>query len=300
MKPFVFFGTPEYSKITLETLVKNGFIPSLVICSPDAPIGRKQIMTHPPVKVFADEHNIPVFQPKKINETAVQIILDYGPKYAVVAAYGKILPAELIDALPYGFLNIHPSLLPKYRGPAPLEAPILNNDNKTGISIMLLDELVDHGPILKSEEFPLIGDEYAKDLGNILFEKGAEILCEIIPKWLNGEIEPVDQNHEEATFTKKITKNNAFVEIDDILNTKNKELQKNIWAKWRAHYPWPGMYFEIPHNKKNLEVELLSKESKMRIKVNMATFEDCIFKILRVTPEGKHEISFEEFKQNYL
>lgn len=293
MKKFIFFGTPEYAKITLETLVKNGFVPSLVICSPDAPIGRKQIITPPPVKTFANEHNIPVFQPEKINETAIQIILDYEPEYAVVSAYGKILPNTLIDSLPYGFLNVHPSLLPKYRGPSPLEAPILNNDAKTGVSIMLLDELVDHGPILKSEEFPLIGNEYAKDLGVILFEKGTETLCEVIPKWLNGELEPVDQNHDEATFTKKIKKNDAFVDFDEILNTQNKESQKSIWAKWRAYYPWPGMYFEIEHAGKQI-----------RVKINMATFENNNsggeFKILRVTPEGKHEISYEDFKNNYL
>lgn len=285
MKPFVFFGTPEYARITLEVLVKNGFMPSLVVCSPDAPVGRKQILTPPPVKVFANEHNIPVFQPEKINETAIQIILDYSPSYAVVAAYGKILPSELIDALPYGFLNIHPSLLPKYRGPAPLEAPILNNDDKTGISIMLLDSLIDHGPLLKVEEYPLIGDEYAKDLGVILFEKGAETLCEIIPKWLSGEIDSIDQDHTEASFTKKITKSNAKIELQ--------EDPKKLWAKWRAYYPWPGMYFEIEHAGK-----------QMRVKINMATFENNNsggeFKILRVTPEGKHEISYEDFKNNYL
>src|SRR5574343_43385 len=285
MKPFVFFGTPEYARITLEVLVKNGFMPSLVVCSPDAPVGRKQILTPPPVKVFANEHNIPVFQPEKINETAIQIILDYSPSYAVVAAYGKILPSELIDALPYGFLNIHPSLLPKSRGPAPLEDPILNNDDKTGISIMLLDSLIDHGPLLKVEEYPLIGDEYAKDLGVILFEKGAETLCEIIPKWLSGEIDSIDQDHTEASFTKKITKSNAKIELQ--------EDPKKLWAKWRAYYPWPGMYFEIEHAGK-----------QMRVKINMATFENNNsggeFKILRVTPEGKHEISYEDFKNNYL
>lgn len=285
MKNFIFFGTPEYAKITLETMVKNGFVPSLVVCSPDAPIGRKQILTPPPVKVFANEHNIPVFQPEKINEVAIQIILDYSPQYAVVSAYGKILPNDLLDALPYGFLNIHPSLLPKYRGPAPLEGPILNGDTETGISIMLLDSLVDHGPILKTEEYPLIGNEFAKDLGTILFERGSEILCEIIPKWLSGEIKSIDQNHTDATFTKKIKKADALVNINDNPET--------LWAKWRAYYPWPGMYFEIEHN-----------NHKMRVKINSADYQNGQnggqFKILRVTPEGKHEISYEEFKKGYV
>src|SRR5574338_358177 len=143
---FVFFGTPQYAVETLKVLFENGFVPSLVICSPDARVGRKQILTEPPVKVFAQEHGIPVFQPNKIDDEAVQKILQSAPEYAVVAAYGKILPNKLLDAVPKGFLNVHPSLLPKYRGPAPLEAPILNGDDETGISIMLLDALVDHGP----------------------------------------------------------------------------------------------------------------------------------------------------------
>lgn len=278
---FVFFGTPEYAVHTLNALKNNGFLPSLIVCSPDARVGRKQILTAPPVKIFANENSIPVLQPAKIDNTVIDEILKHEPKYAVVAAYGKILPANLIDAIPYGFLNVHPSLLPLYRGPAPEIGPILNGDNKTGVTIILLDPMVDHGPILDQHEIVLNGNEFAHEMACELFKIGGEMLADIIPKWLDGGINSIDQNHDLATFTHKTKKLDGKINLTDDAKT--------LWAKWRAYYPWPGLYFEIEHGGK-----------PMHIKINEVNFDGQNFAPTIVTPEGKKPITFTEFQKNYL
>lgn len=269
MSKYIYFGTPTYALASLKVLIENGYKPELVVCSPDKPIGRKQIITPGPVKTYAEENNIKVFQPEKINKEAIDYIMSFNPSYAVVAAYNKILPKSLIDLFPKGILNIHPSLLPIYRGPAPDVGPILNQDNVTGVTIMLIDEDVDHGPILAQEKYNLTGHEFAKDIGEKLFILGANMLCKIIPKWLNDEIKPIEQNHNQATFTKKITKQDGEIKIT------NPDLE--LWAKWRAYYPWPGLYF--------------FKDNK-RIKITKADFIDDKFIIEKVIPEGGKEIDF--------
>ncbi|OGI72397.1 hypothetical protein A3J61_00230 [Candidatus Nomurabacteria bacterium RIFCSPHIGHO2_02_FULL_38_15] len=284
---FIFFGTPDYAVHTLESLKLSGFLPSLIVCSPDAKVGRKQILTAPPAKLFALQNNMPILQPTKIDQATVDGILKYAPAYAVVAAYGKILPNILLDAVPYGFLNVHPSLLPKYRGPAPEIAPILNGDTKTGVTIILLDQLVDHGPILAQEEIVLNGNEFSHDLAKNLFEIGGKMLVNIIPKWLEGKINSTDQDHTQATLTYKTKKLDAKINLSDD--------PKILWAKWRAYYPWPGLYFEIdnPH-----QTKLGAKPpSKLHVKINKAIFADNQFTPTLVTPEGKKPITFTEFKK---
>lgn len=283
---FIFFGTPEYAVHTLSTLKESGFLPSLIVCSPDARVGRKQILTAPPAKDFAIANNIPVLQPAKIDQSAIDEILKYEPQYAVVAAYGKILPTNLLDVIPYGFLNVHPSLLPLYRGPAPEIGPILNGDDKTGVTIILLDPMVDHGPILAQHEIHLSGNEFAHEMAAELFKIGGEMLADVIPKWLAGEINSIDQDHDLATFTHKTKKLDAKINLRDD--------PKTLWAKWRAYYPWPGLYFEIKHN-----------GAPMHVKINEAQFtkdqlENETFTPTQVTPEGKKPITFTEFQKNYL
>lgn len=276
MPKYIFFGTPEYAALSLGRLLDAGFVPELVVCSPDKPIGRKQTITPCPVKIYAQEKGIKIFQPNKIDKQAMEYINSFNPTYAVVAAYNKILPKELITSFVKGILNIHPSLLPLYRGPAPDIGPIINQDKQTGVTIMLIDELVDHGPIIAQEKIELQGNEYSKDTGKELFILGADMLCKIIPKWLDNEINVLEQNHNQATFTKKITKQDGEINLADE--------PKILWAKWRAYYPWPGLYF--------------FKDEK-RIKINQADFIDDKFIIKKVTPEGGKEIDFNLFlKQN--
>ncbi len=269
MLKYIYFGTPTYALASLKILIKNGFKPELVVCSPDKPTGRKQIIEPGPVKKYAEENNIKVFQPEKINKEAIEYIMSFNPSYAVVAAYNKILPKSLIDLFPKGILNIHPSLLPLYRGPAPDIGPILNQDTETGVTIMLIDPDVDHGPILSQEKYNLTGNEFSKDLGEKLFIRGAEILSEIIPKWINNEIKATEQNHTLATFTSKITKLDAKINLDDNA--------LELWAKYRAYFPWPGLYFFVDNK---------------RIKITKADFMDGKFIIEKIIPEGGKEIDF--------
>ncbi|MFH1401348.1 MAG: methionyl-tRNA formyltransferase, partial [Parcubacteria group bacterium] len=145
----VFMGTPEFGGIILEKLVKNDFRPVLVITETDKPAGRKKIVTPPPVKILANEYKIPVLQPEKILNLKSEI-LNLNPDLIIVAAYGQILTKEILEIPKFGCLNVHPSLLPEYRGPSPIQYAILNGDPETGVSIILLDEKIDHGEIVAS------------------------------------------------------------------------------------------------------------------------------------------------------
>jgi len=155
----IFIGTSEFGAIILDKLAKNDFKPILVITTPDKPVGRKQVLTPSPVKVMAQKRKIPVEQPDKIRNLKLEI-RNLKPDLGIVAAYGNLIPKDILDIPKYGFINVHPSLLPKYRGPSPIQTAILNGDKETGVSIILMDEKMDHGPILAQRElkfsiFPL-------------------------------------------------------------------------------------------------------------------------------------------------
>jgi methionyl-tRNA formyltransferase len=268
---FVFFGTPNFSIYTLDSLKEAGFLPTLVVTSEDKPVGRHQTMTPSPVKVWALAHNIPVLTPTKIDDNFISELSTFNLELFLVAAYGKILPQKLLDLAKFGTLNVHPSLLPQYRGPAPLEGPILHGDEATGVTIMKIDELVDHGPILRQETIALNGNETTPELGEKLFKRGGQILAEIIPDYVTGEITPIEQDHTLATFTKKIRKEDGLVNL-------GAELPSVLWQKFRAYYSWPGIYFMDEYAK--------------RVKITDAIFANNIFEIKKVIPEGRHEITY--------
>jgi methionyl-tRNA formyltransferase len=276
---FAFFGTPEYSVYTLEALFNRGYIPSLIITAPDRPVGRHFTLTPPRVKVWADSHSIPTIQPVKINEEIIKEIQSYNTDYFVVSAYGKILPKALLGIPEHGTLNVHPSLLPLYRGPAPEKDPVLAGDKETGVSIILLDEMVDHGPILIQEKIPLTETETTPELAEKLFTRGGEILADIIPQWIAKEIIPKEQDHAKATFTKKIKKE------DGLLHLNGSAIQN--YNKYRAFYAWPGTYFFVNKNGK-----------ETRVKIKKARYENNSFIIERVVPEGKKEIDYSIFLQS--
>ena len=198
----VFMGTPEFGAIILEKLVKTPYKPILVITAPDKPKGRKQILTPPPVKQTAQKYDIPVEQPEKIGNWKLKIE-NLSPDLGIVAAYGQILPKTILDIPKYGFLNVHPSLLPRWRGPSPIQYTILNGDKETGVTIILMNEKMDHGPILAQREleFSIFNFQFP-NLCDKLAELGAKLLIETIPKWINGEITPKPQDESKATYTK--------------------------------------------------------------------------------------------------
>ena len=278
---WAFFGTDEFSMAVLDTLKEQGLLPSLVVTVPDRPKGRKLIMTPPLTKIWAQENRIDFIQPtslKNLSESENQKITSQAFDFFLVASYGKIIPQAILDLPTHGTLNIHPSLLPLYRGSTPIESTILNGDSKTGITVMLVDAEMDHGPILAQEEINLSGEETAPTLANDLAQKGALLLAKILPTWLEEKITPVEQNHELATFTKKIAKEDGQINLDDpaILNYRH----------YRAFQPWPGVYTTITH-----------REKPIRINIKKAHLDGELFIIERVTPKGKKEMSWEEFQR---
>jgi methionyl-tRNA formyltransferase len=234
---FVFFGTRELAVKVLKRLLNAGYSPSLVVTGPDKLAGRKQELTSSPVKEVALKHNLPIAQPEKLSFTKFDsnlVSLSLKPDLFVVAAYGNIIPKEILEIPRHGTLNVHPSLLPKYRGPAPERFALLKGEKITGVTIILLDEKVDHGPILAQEEFVIPEDMKHEELHQKLGEIGGELLVKTIPLWVKGEIEPKEQDHLKATFTKKIIKEDGRIDW-------SKEAEY-IARQIRAFYPWPGTW----------------------------------------------------------
>lgn len=263
-----FFGTPEVSAKVLERLLGDDFNVGVVITNEDKPVGRKQILTPPPTKVLAQERNITVLQPNKLDDEFINSLpedIDIG----VVVAYGKILPQKLIDLFPKGLINIHYSLLPKYRGASPVESAILNGDTETGVTIQKLVFKLDAGPIIASEKIDLDQNIKTPELKDLLTDVGNDLLIKILPEYVEGNINLTEQNESLATHCGKISK--ADGEIKD----SDPDIEK--WRKYRAYFPWPGIFY-------------FDSEGK-RTKITEATFENNKFIIKKIIPEGKNEIS---------
>lgn len=236
----VFWGTPEFGALILDKLITNGYKPMAIVTAPDKPVGRKQTITPSPVKELGLKNNILILQPAKIrnnNEIKLQL-KDIRPDLFIVAAYGLILPKEIIDLPKFQSINIHPSILPKYRGPSPIQATILSGDQEAGTTLMLMDEQMDHGPILAQREwkFP-ITKTTSVELTKILAGFGADLLIETLPKWINSKIKAMPQDESKATFTKIIKKEDGKINWQK----SAEEIERMI----RAYWPWPSAYTKI-------------------------------------------------------
>ena len=279
---FAFFGTSEFSVKILEKLIENGYVPSLIITAPDKPQGRKMIMTPPPVKVFAQNNNLKIIQPESLAvKPPLGGLTAKSFDLFIVASYGKIIPKSILDIPKFGALNVHPSLLPKFRGPSPIQSFILSGEKKTGVTIMLMDEQVDHGPILAKQELEF-SKINAKELEEKLAELGGQMLVDTIPKWINGEIKAEKQDHSQATFTKKINKEEGFVDLEK----DNPEL---IYKKFIAFQPWPGIYYFAQKN-----------NQKTRVIITDMEFKNGRLLIKKVKPEGKNEMDYGKFIKSQL
>ncbi|KKS77941.1 MAG: Methionyl-tRNA formyltransferase [Parcubacteria group bacterium GW2011_GWA1_43_21] len=296
---FVFFGTDEFSVQVLETLREDNLIPSLIITVPDKPKGRKMVLTPPPVKTWAEANEIEVIQPASLTHLEVKPPSELIEKLKVypvaknlnfsgtgaitynlflVASYGQIIPRAILDLPKNDTLNIHPSLLPKYRGPSPLETVILNGDRGTGVTIIKLDAEMDHGPIIAQEKFSLDDKNDFISLRDKSARLGAEMLIKILPAYLAGEIVPQEQDHSQATLTKKFTKEDGY------LNPNDTDLVN--WRKILALNPWPGAYILIEKD-----------DLKIRLAVKSAHLDDQGQLIYdRVVPAGKKEMSWSDFQ----
>ncbi len=231
----VFMGTPDFAVPALERLIASEHRVAAVYAQPDRPAGRGRATSIPPVKQVAQEHRLDVRQIHSFKEAgAVESLAELAPDVIVVAAYGLILPPEVLAIPPYGCINIHPSLLPRHRGPTPIAAAILAGDEWTGVSIMLMDQGVDSGPVLDQRRVEIAPQDTTGTLTEKLSQVGADLLMETLPRWLSKEIAPQPQREEDATYTRLISK--ADGEIDWKLPAYQ------IWRQVRAYNPWPGCY----------------------------------------------------------
>lgn len=230
----IFAGTPHFAVPFLTDIIKDtDFHVVGVLTQPDRPAGRKQILTPSPIKQVARKHEITVLQPESLkdNNKILMDLMDLAPDLMVVVAYGQIIPPELLSVAKFGNINLHFSLLPKWRGASPVQASILNGDTQTGVTITLMDEMLDHGPILRQEEWPLTGQETNDSLHEDLAPIGVRLLSDTIKKLVAGEINFIKQNHDEATFCKTITKNQAKIDWTKPASQIDREI--------RAYYSWP-------------------------------------------------------------
>ncbi len=272
---FAFFGTPRFATIVLDELAAAGYLPALIVTAPDAPVGRGLTLTSPAVKQWADRHDIASIQPTSLAQLPKELTGSWD--FFVVAAYGKLLRKNVLDIPTQGTLNVHPSLLPKLRGASPIESAILTDEKETGVSIMLLDEKMDHGPILAQKKVaPKPWPPRASELEDTLAHEGGRLLAVVIAPWQGGELNPTEQDHTRASVTKKIEKGDGLIDLtaDPYQN----------FLKIRALEGWPGTYFF--HQKQG---------RRIRVKIVDATYTPGSLTITRVIPEGKREMSYPDF-----
>jgi len=269
---FIFFGTPDVASETLEILKQAGFLPSLIITSPDARRGRGMNLEISPVANFAKNNNIDCLKPEKFDHEFTLKLSTFNFQLFLVVAYGKIIPEDILNIPKLSSINIHYSLLPKYRGASPVESAILNDDTITGVTIQQMAYKMDSGPIIAQEKVEILPNEKASELRKRLIKIGGELLVKNLPQIIAGKIKAIPQNETEATNCKKIKKEDGLIDLND-------DAIKN-YNKFRAYALWPRIFF-FKNNK--------------RIIITDATLEEDKFIIKKVLPEGKKKIKYEEF-----
>ncbi len=278
---FAFFGTPDIAVTALDEMTTFGYLPSLVVCNPDAPVGRKQIITPPPVKVWAESHSIPVLQPTSLkNREDLTALTDTSFDFFVVLAYGKIMPEWLINLPRYGTINAHPSLLPKFRGASPIRSTLLLDLSACGVTIIQMDKDLDHGSILAQQpvnlEMPIKGQVLDATLARI----SGDLLVDVMEKVPNQGIVPVEQDHDKATFCTKITKDMAEVSIIPTSLPVGDEAFA-IYRKICAFDGWPETFFI--HDGKRIKIKAAELSNDSRLVIN------------RIIPEGKSEMDWQQY-----
>lgn len=292
----VFMGTPDYAVKTLEAIINAGHTVSAVFAQPDKPVGRKRILTPPPVKVCAEENGIKVYQPQTLKDgEAEKILKEINPDAIVVVAYGKILPKEILSIPKYGCINGHASLLPKYRGSAPIQWSIICGETVTGITTMYMDTGIDTGDILETSEVKIGDTETAEELFERLSVVSAELMISTLEKLPKGEIVPKKQNEDEATYAPMIKKEMALIDF----NKTADEVHNAI----RGYYSWPCAYFFL--NGKRIKVIKAEKGSATKEKAGtvisntnefaIACKDNTSIRLLNVQPEGSKAMTAKQF-----
>jgi len=244
-----FFGTYEFAAVILKALITSGlFDIESVITQPDKPVGRHQEIKKSPVKILAEDNNLTILQPESLKNFEYTVETNLN----IVVEYGLLIPEEIISKPKYGTINIHPSLLPKYRGPSPIQSALLNGERETGISIMLIDDKMDHGPILAQEKVNIEPNETFAELRDRLAPLSAELLLKTLPKYLSDNIKPSPQNENEATFCKILTRDDGKIYFNKTAD--------EIYNQYRGLTPWPGIF--TVWNSKRLKIIKIKKAEK--------------------------------------
>lgn len=293
-KRIVFMGSPEYAVPVLKMLDDQYQIVG-VITQPDQPVGRGRKIKSPPIKTAADELSLKVMQPQSIRDDEFfQTLSNISPDVIVVAAYGKILPKRILEFLEFGCVNVHASLLPRWRGASPIQNAILQGDKKSGVTIMLMDEGVDTGPILTKDEVAIDDSDTAESLSKKLAFCGAELLKETLPDYFLGKLNAQDQNESDATYTKMIKKKDALLDFEKDVAYLVRQV--------RAYIPWPISFFRWEDNL--LRVLQASDNQTRELKIGqrgiIAKY-PCVgtsttdLKLEQVQPAGKRVMSGTDF-----
>jgi methionyl-tRNA formyltransferase len=305
---WAFFGSSHFSVLVLNELESLGALPQLIVTTPDKPRGRGLKIEPGEVRAWAEARNIPVLAPESLKNGAGEgFIKDFesrGPwDTALIASYGKIVPLAVLNIPARGTLNIHPSLLPKLRGPSPIESAILE-ENETGVTIMQVDEQVDHGPIVAARPVVFSSTDtqtttqtainqewppYFKDAESTLAREGAKLFAEVLPGWVSGEISAQEQNHSAATFTKKFEKEDLRLNLTDSDADNSPTLVEKNLRKIRAFSENRGAYYFQK-----------SGDKEIRVIVTRARTENGKLIIEKVKPEGKNEMGYKDFLRGVI
>lgn len=289
----VYMGTPEFAVKPLEALINAGHNVCGVFTQPDKPVGRKQILTMPPVKACALEHNIEVFQPHSFKDNeAYEILKKLDPELIVVVAYGKILPSAVLELPKYGCINVHASLLPKFRGAAPIQWSIIEGESKTGVTTMFMDEGLDTGDMLMQEETAISENETAGTLHDRLADMGASLIVKTIEALQNGTLKRTKQNDDDSCYAKMLNKEIAVIDWQ--------KTAQEIHNKVRGLNPWPVAVSKIGGKKVKIYTTGLSdaKGNAGEI-ISLSPFIVGTGKgsveILEIQAEGKRKMTAEEY-----
>jgi len=304
----IYMGTPAFSVPPLELLVESGYEVAGVYTQPDRPAGRGRSVLASPIKTYAEEHGLRVFQPASLGSADThREIASLSPDVIIIAAYGRILPREVVNLPPLGSVNIHPSLLPRHRGPSPVAFTILEGDDVGGVTLMLLDEGMDSGPIIAQEEKPLLPQDTVATLTDRLFREGAKLLVRSLPLYFQGDLVPRPQEETQATYARKLTKEDGAIRWELSAET--------LWRQVRAYSPWPGSYTHwqgkllkvldampqpfLPTGEGSPPGTVVLLEADTPAPVGVVTREG-ILGLKRVQLEGKREVDARDFLQGHV
>lgn len=273
-----FFGTPKIAALVLEKLLDSKFKPQLVVTGPDIEQGRGRKIQTTPVKAIAQKHKIKTVEPEKLaDKSFLKEFKEFAPDVAILVAFGKIIPDEVLTIPKFGFVNIHPSLLPKYRGPSPITSAILNGDATTGATLIILDSELDHGPIIAQENLLIDDTDTHDSLAEKLASLGSKMVIATLPDYLNEDISPKPQDHNLATYTEKLTKTSGKIDI------ANPPDHQTLNRMTRAYFPWPAVWTL-------LRTSVSDGQAELRVKLLPEN---------KIQPEGKNPLTIREFTNGY-